>query len=282
MKQEPDIRLPVLSRLPDAVAIDLDGTLLNSQTQISSRNSIVLEKCLVRGIPVVITTSRATRSVYRLLGAELTNRCSLVVQNGAIGIGAPPLTGHIKEIIPPGVMRAIISTILEMEPEAHLTIELEGYAFGTNRPRQPEELWQINSATPDMQLSLEDALSKEPSKMAVGGLGRDLSHIVQAVSLQFGDVISVVPANNLTFLNITSNKATKSDTLRRLLVSRQLSLDNVIAFGDDIPDVDMMKTCGIPVAVANAVPEVKAVTKYCTASNDEDGVALALEKILNL
>jgi len=282
MKQQPDIRLPVLGRLPDAIAIDLDGTLLNSQTQVSARNSIVLEKCLVRGIPVVIATSRATRSVYRLLGAELTNRCSLVVQNGALGIGTPPLAGRIKEAIPPGVMRALITTILETEPEARLTIELEGYVFGTNRPRQPEDLWKINSATPDMQLSLEGVMDREPTKLAVGGLGRDLSHIVQAVSLQFGDVISVVPANDMTFLNITSKKATKPDTLRRLLASRQFSLDNVIAFGDDIPDVDMMKTCGISIAVANAVPEVKAVTEYCTASNDEDGVALALEKILNL
>ena len=218
----------------------------------------------------------------RLIGAGVDERCSLVFQNGAIGIGAPPLSGRIKEAIPPGVMRALITTILETEPEARLTIELEGYVFGTNRPRQPEELWKINSATPDMQLSLEEVMDQEPTKLAVGGLGRDLSPIVQALSLQFGDVISVVPANNLTFLNITSNKATKPDTLRRLLASRQLSLDNVIAFGDDIPDIDMMKTCGIPIAVANAVPEVKAVTEYCTASNDEDGVALALEKILNL
>ncbi len=234
------------------------------------------------GIPVVIATSRATRSVYRLLGAELTNRCSLVLQNGAIGIGTTPLSGRVKEIIPPEVMRTMITAILEMEPEARLTIELEGYSFGTNRPRQPEELWQINSATPDMQLPLEAVMDREPTKLAVGGLERDLSLVVQELTHRFGDVISVVPANDMTFLNITSKKATKPDTLHRLLVSRQLSLDNVIAFGDDIPDVDLMKACGIPIAVANAVPEVKAVTEYCTASNDEDGVALALEKMFNL
>jgi Cof subfamily protein (haloacid dehalogenase superfamily) len=283
MKRKSDkVNLPMLHRPPDAIAIDLDGTLLNSQTQVSPRNLAAIIKCLERGIPIIIATSRPARLLRRLIGEELMQRCSLVFQNGAIGIGVPPLSGRIKEIIPPGVIRALITTILETEPEARLTIELEGYVFGTNRPRQPEELWQINSATPDMQLSLEEVMDREPTKLAVGGLGRDLSHIVQAVSHRFGDVISVVPANDMTFLNITSKKASKPDTLRRLLMSRQLSLDNVIALGDDIPDVDMMKTCGISIAVANAVPEVKAVTEYCTASNDEDGVALALEKILNL
>jgi Cof subfamily protein (haloacid dehalogenase superfamily) len=282
MKQQRDIKLPVLSRLPNAIAIDLDGTLLNTQTQVSSRNLSAIIKCLERSIPIVIATSRPARLLRRLIGEELMNRCSLVFQNGAIGIGAPPLSGRIKEIISPEVMLTMIAAILEAEPEARLTIELEGYAFGTNRPRQPEELWRINSATPDMQLTLEEVINQEPTKLAVGGLERELSHIVQELSRYFGDVISVVPANDMTFLNITSKKATKPDTLRRLLMSHRLSLDNVIAFGDDVPDIDMMKACGISIAVANAVPEVKAVTRYRTASNDKDGVALALEKILNL
>jgi len=54
----------------------------------------------------------------------------------------------------------------------------------------------------------------------------------------------------------------------------------VIAFGDDIPDVGMLKECGISVAVANALPEVKSVCTHYTASNDEDGVALVLEEML--
>ncbi len=271
----------MLRRPPDAIAIDLDGTLLNSQTQITARNSQAIKKCLGRGIPVVIATSRPARLLRRLLGAELMNLCSLVLQNGVIGIGAPPLAGHIKETIPPKLIREIIAAILEMEPEMHLTIELEGYEFGTNHPRQPDDLWKINSATPEMQLSLETALGEEITKIAAGGLNRDVSHVASAISQRFGKSISVIPANEMTFLNITSKAATKPDTLRRLLASQNISLDNVIAFGDDIPDVAMLAVCGIPIAVANAVPEVKAITEYCTASNDEDGIALALETILN-
>ncbi len=52
------------------------------------------------------------------------------------------------------------------------------------------------------------------------------------------------------------------------------------AFGDDIPDVELLAACGLSVAVANAAPEVRAAAKYHTASNDEDGVAVALERML--
>lgn len=274
------VNLPTLRHPPDAIAIDLDGTLLNNESTLSERNFKALEKCLAGGIPVVIATSRPARSVRRLVGTEIMSRCSLVLQNGAIGIGNPPLSGHIKEKIATELARDIITTISEIEPEIRITIELEGYGFGTNHPRNPDELWEVNSATPDMQLSLEKALTDEPTKIAAGGLNRKISHIANAISKRFGNDISVVPSNEMTFLNITSKTATKQDTLRRLLDSQNTSLDNVIAFGDDVPDIDMLSACGISIAVANAVPEVKEVADYCTASNDDDGVAIVLERII--
>jgi Cof subfamily protein (haloacid dehalogenase superfamily) len=274
--------LPEFRKRPDAIALDLDGTLLNSQGLLSERNSRAINGCLQRSIPIVIATSRPARSVRRLIGAELMDLCSLVMQNGAIGIGVTPLSGKIKETIPVELVRKIIDTILKIEPEMRITLELEGYRFGTNKPREPASLWEVNSATPDMQLPLEAVLDDGPTKIAAGGLNRDISHVANEISKRFKDVISVVPTNDMTFLNLTSKTATKPDTLRRLLAARQIPMNNVIAFGDDIPDIGLLSACGIPVAVANAFPPVKSAARYCTASNDEDGVAIVLEKILEI
>ena len=274
------MNLPSFESTPRAVAIDLDGTLLNSQSQLSERSRQALEGCIARGIPIVIATSRPARTTRRLLGDELLNRCSLVLMNGALGRAAPPLSGNIREALPSAVIRDIINLTLAMEPEARVTLELDGYEFGTNRPRDPDELWKVNAATPDMQLSLEQALSGSPSKIAVGGLDRDLSAVADEISRQFSNLISVVPSNELTLLNITSARASKPETLRRLLDSRRISLSDVAAIGDDIPDVAMLVACGISIAVANAVPEVMAAAKYQTASNNDDGVAIVLERIL--
>ena len=274
--------LPEFTRPPDAIAVDLDGTLFDSNTRVSARNREALERCIKRGIPVVLATSRPARAVRRFCGEHFTKVCSKILQNGAIVIAAPPLSGEFKESLTPELARDIVDLILKIEPEIRIIIELEGYEFGTNNPREPESLWEINSATPDMQLSLEVALTRIPTKIAAGDLLRNIPHVTTALNKNFGEHISIVTANEHTFLNITNRKATKPDALRRILGSKRERLENVVAFGDDLPDLDMLQICGISVAVANAIPEVKSTARYHTASNDDDGVAIVLEKMLEM
>ena len=94
------------------------------------------------------------------------------------------------------------------------------------------------------------------------------------------DFVSVIPSNMSRFFSVVSNTASKSKALRILLNSAQISVEDVIAIGDDIPDLDMLEVCGIPIAMGNAVPEVKAICRYETANNDEDGVVVVLEQML--
>ena len=277
---EMQLNLPEFIGYPGAIAIDLDGTLFDSRTHLSTRNRRAIHRCLEREIPVIIVTSRPTRSVHRYLDNEMTGACSLVLQNGAIALAAPPLSGKFKEPLPPGLAGNITDIILKIDPGLRITIEMEGYRFGTNFPRESEELWEFNSATPDMQVSLEVALTDEPTKISVSGQVRSILAVIEAITKESGDAVTVISTNEMTFLNITSCKATKPESLRRLLASRGITLNNVLAFGDDNPDIGLLQACGIPVAMANAIPEVKALTHYCTASNDDDGIAIVLEKML--
>jgi len=275
------IKLPEFLVCPDAIAIDIDGTLLDSQSRLSERNSAAILSCITQRIPVVIATSRAARSVRRLLGKDITNACSLITQNGAMGIGRPPLSGQAREKIPRRLAADLITAVLEMEPEIRITLELDGELFGTNQPRDPITLWEVNSATPDMQLTIEEAMKYEPGKFALGGLNRDITHVADMILQRYGRSLTVVGEAGRTFLNVTMKTASKSATLRRLLQSQNISLQNVVAIGDDLPDFDMLSACGIPIAMANAVPEIKAVCRYHTASNNDNGVAVVLEKILD-
>ena len=278
--RDKELRLPAFDKVPGAVAIDLDGTLLNSRTQLSERSRAAIEACVARGVPVVIATSRPVRTTRRALGDSLSDICSLIIMNGALALGMPPLFGVFKEYLHPEVARGIIELLTGIGPEVRLTIELEGWEFGRNWNSSPEELWQRNAATQDMVMTLEEALEREPVKIAASRMGKDVSDLADAVSQQFGDMASVIPANDMTFLNIVSARTSKSGALQNLLLSSDIPLENVLAFGDDVPDIDLLEACGIPVAMANCVPEVRAVTDYITASNDEDGVAIVLEKML--
>ena len=273
------MNIPKFSKLPSAIAIDLDGTLLNSQKQLSERNRTAIEKCIERGIPIILNTGRSERATRRPIGDDLANACSLVMANGANARGSPPLSGFIREAISSEVAKNIVELALSIGSTFRVTVEIDGFDFGTNIQLSPEKLWELNYATPDMVMSLDEAIARIPTKITVNGFGQDLSAVGQEIFRQFGKFISVIPSDNRTFLSIVSNRTSKHEALQKLLSSRKIQLDSVLAFGDDLPDLDMLQTCGIPVAMANAYPEIKAVCLYHTASNDEDGVAIVLEQM---
>lgn len=285
------MNLPKFDKLPGAIAIDLDGTLLNSQSQCSERNRHALERCIELGIPIIIATSRPARIFNRIFPKDLASRCSFIVMSGAIAVGNPPLNGYIKEILSEKTSRGIIDTALKYDPHTHVTIEIEGYDFATNSEGydfsakgsiDKETLWQRNSATPDMIIPLEEAIRRHPCKIALSN--SNIFPLAEILEKQFGKDISIVGskfthARTNPMLNITTKTATKPEALRRLLAPHGISLTEVLAFGDDLPDLEMLQACGIPVAMENAFPEIKSVCAYHTASNDEDGVAIVLEQL---
>jgi hydroxymethylpyrimidine pyrophosphatase-like HAD family hydrolase len=254
------LNLPDFNNHPKAVAVDLDGTLLNSQTRLSDRTKKALLQCLLGGIPVIVATSRPARIFNRIFPQELAAGCSQVIMNGAIAIGKPPLSGYFKEIIPENIAGLIVEVALRNFPETRITLELDGYEFGANWSTNPNTLWARNSATPDMILPVKEALFSQPCKIALGGIGNDIMKLTNIIKSAFGDTLKVVPAllgNPL--LNITTSLASKPAALRKLLSPKGISLQDVVAFGDDIPDLEMLIECGISIAMANAFSEVKSV-----------------------
>jgi len=77
---------------------------------------------------------------------------------------------------------------------------------------------------------------------------------------------------------VTSREATKQRALARLCADFQIPAERVLAIGDSRNDVPMLRWAGAGVAMANALPEVREAVKHVTASNEEDGVALAIER----
>ena len=91
------LNLPSFDKLPRAIVVDLDGTLLNSKAQISERTYLAVIACIECDIPVVIATSRPARTLRRAIGEELIEKCSLILMNGAFAVAAPPLSGFVRK-----------------------------------------------------------------------------------------------------------------------------------------------------------------------------------------
>ena len=276
------MNLPDFDRLPDAVALDLDGTLFNDNEEISPRNRAALERCIEAGIPVILATSRPARLFHRVFPEDLAGKCSYSVMNGAVAAGNHPLNGYYKEPLPENILRKAIDVTLFHYPEVHIVLEIDGFEFGANWTTNPDTLWERNSATPEMLLSVEEAIPKQPSKLAFSGIGEEILPLMDILNANMGDSVSIVPALAWRpILNITCPGVNKASAIHKLISPSGKSLENVVAFGDDLPDMDMLIECGIAVAMGNALPELKEACKYCTASNGEDGVAVVLERIFS-
>jgi hydroxymethylpyrimidine pyrophosphatase-like HAD family hydrolase len=102
------LKLPSFEILPAALVFDLDGTLFNSRAEISPRSRLALERCLDKGFPVIVATSRAERSVIRRFDQILLKRCSLVLTNGALARGVYPLSGQVDFPLSPDLARAVV------------------------------------------------------------------------------------------------------------------------------------------------------------------------------
>jgi hydroxymethylpyrimidine pyrophosphatase-like HAD family hydrolase len=144
-----------------------------------------------------------------MIGAELSDSCSLVMANGACASGKVPLSGLVRETIPADVATNIVELTLQTESALRIVIEIDGFDFGCNTQETPEKLWELNSVTPGMVMSVSEAIAKIPTKITVNGFGRDLSAVMNEISEHFGSVISLFPSDKRTFLNIVNKRTSK-------------------------------------------------------------------------
>jgi hydroxymethylpyrimidine pyrophosphatase-like HAD family hydrolase len=104
---------------------------------------------------------------------------------------------------------------------------------------------------------------------------------VQAMQREFGDLpLHFKYENWLDFIEcaVTNRDATKQRALARLCADFQIVSENVMAIGDSRNDVPMLRWAGLGVAMGNSLPEVRQSVRYVTLTNDQDGVAAAIER----
>lgn len=275
------MRLPDFSdNCPRALALDLDGTALNSKSEMSGRTSNAVLRLIDREFPVIIATARPERVISRLTGPEIARRSSLVQMSGASAHGRSPLHGHHRWPINPDAARVSWDIVQASPIETRMTVEVDGSKFAVSHESDANELWAFNTATPDMIISLEEAMDAGPAKVSVNGLGNDLTPIFETLGTELSDDSVAIPALDRSFINVHHVNATKSGGVSVLLKPLGVTLGETLSFGDDYPDIELLRNTGWSVAVANAITEARSAAKYQTASADDDGVAIVIESLL--
>jgi len=253
-----------------ALIFDLDGTLLRRDRSVSAGNLAALLQAAAAGYALVIATSRPMRSVRQFLPTSLLDRCMAITLNGAAvwlpGEHNARLLGRIGSALEP-VLDALNGTGTAL----CYSLETDGQRFALSHPLDALDLWRVHHATPEMVIPATGIDPADITKIAVDGQGRTL-HAVLALARDFPG-LRFIPADGHSFLNIVPAHVDKAPALAMLAHGYGLDLAASIAFGDDLPDLELMTAVGTGIAMGNGHETVRAAAHQVIGDCDEDGIA---------
>ncbi len=265
-----------------AIATDLDGTLLHTDKSVSARTRAAVHAAEDAGMLVVIATGRPPRWIPPVV-EQLGERGLVVCANGASVYDPDRHELVSRTDLAPEVVRSIVADIAERFDEPLFAVE-QGFDFGVDEAiehRHADLAAMTSWRLPGIRIAPIATFLDEPvTKLIVRfpspaptGLGVAVQEIV-------GDRALVTHSTDEAFLELSHPAVHKAATVERLLEGSGIRSHEVVAFGDMPNDRELLEWAGLGVAVANAHPDLKAVADEVTASNDDDGVAQVIERLL--
>ena len=260
----PDLtrHLPSIS----VIATDLDDTLLRQDGSISDHTLDLFMGWLAAGKRLVVATGRPPRSTRTALPPALAH-VPLICYNGAVAFENDSTV--FEAYIPGPTVQAIVARLLDRAPQARVGLEIDDQLYLNQIPPRALAGFEVVDLRTVFHRPAAKIILRHSQTDLLGDALDDLTADVQILTSTRYDVIQILPR--------TVNKA---KALAVLAARWGLGMQNVIAFGDDVNDVEMLDQCAIGVAVSNAVPEVLAVADHITGTPEEDGVGQVVEWLL--
>jgi len=270
------------------LAVDIDGTLLNSQFHIARRDLEALQRAHASGVEIVLVTGRRHRfalPIAEQLGFDLW----LISSNGALTRSLDGDTFH-RDLLPRETCRALCRTMQEFRGNMVVTFDKE--TKGAVVLERIDELsksierWlEKNADSIDFVVPIESALVSDPIQaMFCGTIARMQEALSRLESSPLAREVTILrteyPLRDLTLLDVLNRDCSKGHALERWAAHRDIPRHQVMAIGDNFNDLEMLAFAGVPFIMDNACPELKARGFTVTASNDENGVARAIEQVL--
>jgi Cof subfamily protein (haloacid dehalogenase superfamily) len=287
----PGVKLFVARPSIRLLAVDIDGTLTDPQFKVSERNVAALRAAHQAGIAIMLATGR--RHDYALpIAQQLGFPLVLVSSNGAVvrsSAGETYFTDFLSAQTVVKLIRHMDSfrgcAVLTFDRPTHDALVLERF----EELNQSISRWlEVNRPYIRYVSPLEQAVVQEDPVQAMycGPVARMLEAQRRLAEAEFLDEITILRTQydhrDLSILDILTRDCSKGHALRRWAEQNGLAREQVMAIGDNYNDLEMLEFAGLPVIMGNASEDLKRAGWRLTASNQEDGVALAVEEYLGL
>lgn len=270
------------------LAADIDGTLLNPQFQISAVDMAALRRAHQAGVEVILVTGRRHKfalPIAEQLGFDLW----LISSNGAITRSLSGETFH-RDMLPVETCRKLCSAMREFRGNTVLTFDTDDKgAVVLEHMRELNESIQRwlekNLQYIDFVIPLEKSLTTDPVQaMFCGRIERMQQALGTLAASGLEKDITVLrteyPVRDLSIVDVLNQACSKGHALERWANYRGIPREQVMAIGDNYNDIEMLAFAGQPFIMGNASEELRTRGWAVTASNDQNGVAAAVEQVL--
>jgi Cof subfamily protein (haloacid dehalogenase superfamily) len=267
------------------IAMDLDGTLLDTQGRLPAENVRAIAEADARGIEVVVVTGRRFPSAQKI-ASELTCDVHLIATNGAV-IKSSNGETHYRRLLPVATARQVLEATPEYRSSAAVIFD---------RPLSNQVIfervdWDNPFSGPYLRRSREQVAEIAPLTACLDGedpleilfLGEcgDMRRAMRSletlpIAPQYTLALTEYEARNLSMLDVLNEGVTKGSALAEWARRRGIARHEVMAIGDNWNDREMLEFAGLPVVMENAVPQLKSLGWKVTLSNDACGVADAI------
>jgi Cof subfamily protein (haloacid dehalogenase superfamily) len=267
------------------IALDIDGTLLDERSQLPAINRDAVAGAYARGIEIALVTGRRydfAMPIARQFPCPLT----MIVNNGALVKSSSGET-HLVNLLPQSVAARVLD-------EAGPFREFASVCF--NRPRENQVIYErINFDDPlrgayfqrnreylaEMR-PLRDCLTEDPIQVMFTGYAaqmREVETFLTGLSFasEYSLAMTVYDQRDFALVDVIAPGCSKGATLAEWVRRRGWSREEVMAIGDNLNDIEMLQYAGLPVVMGNSVPELKGLGWRETLSNNDGGVAAAIE-----
>jgi len=269
------------------IAVDIDGTLLNPQFQISEADLAALRRAYALGIEVVLVTGR--RHTFALpIAQQLGFDLWLISSNGAIIRSLDGETFH-RDLLPEATCRALVQKMHEFRSQTVVTFDREGrgaivveHLSGLEGSIQR---WlEKNMEYIEFVIPLEAALTCDPIQAMFCGSIALMQRALEALSrcdLPITVLRTEYIWRDLSIVDVLNAGCSKGHALERWASHRGIRREQVMAVGDNYNDIEMLTFAGQPFIMGNASQELRERGWRVTGSNAENGVAAAIEAVLD-
>jgi hypothetical protein len=268
------------------VAIDLDGTLLNSRREISEGNRQAILQAVERDVQVVIVTGRRFHSALPLV-SPIPCLVTLITSNGALIANFSGEVFH-RDFLPRQVAQQVLEVTREYRPYSVAIYHTPGYGQVTMEDNAVDDGplgWYVQNSPHCLRLvpDLEAALDTDPIQVMIGGPPARIdpaetllaeSPIRSRVHVTWTKYLTT----KISILDVLNQGCSKGRALKIWAEQCGIEPSEVMAVGDNLNDLEMLQYAGLPVLMGNHCPELQRPDWTLTLPNDQDGVAAAIRK----